>query len=95
MCTEFERSTYWILQLLNDECPTPEDQIDNTLDEEHPEMLLGAGNTLEDVLDSLCTVNVLTKNEAGYLLTPGGLRLRERLHQMVEDEAEGSSMSVA
>ena len=91
MCTEFNRSAYRILQLLDQERPTSARDIYTKLRQEHVMILLGARNSLAEFLEALCAVQELAKKDQGYVLTANGIRERNRLGKLVKESSQHAS----
>ena len=85
MCTDFDRSAYKILKLLDPQLPKSAHDIYTELRNERAVILLGARNSLAEFLESLCAVQELEKRNHGYVLTTNGIRERERLEKLVEN----------
>ena len=85
MCTEFDRSAYEILKLLDSKHPKSAHDIYTKLRNERVVILLGARNSLAEFLESLCAVQELEKRDHGYVLTTNGIHERDRLGQLVEN----------
>ncbi len=82
ICTNFERSGYEVLKLFNTETPVSEDEAYQALS--GVRILLGAQVTIADYLQSLCCGNELVSKDDGYIITPRGIKERERLKVLVD-----------
>ena len=85
MCTNFERSGYAILKAFDTANPKSVKEVYSQLS--GTRILLGARVTIDDYVVSLFRGNELKEQEAGrYVLTQRGVRERDRLREIVEQE---------